>query len=161
MQVMSGLSNLIGQVWESQKRISINTKHSYQATTKRMHNQNRARVMHTIVLTVNNKLYMLFQLKKKTIAICFDSCKFLLLTYFSQKKKILKLYPIHYVMQLPVSTLLNISAVITAKMFPKGKSPVINSAKYCKTAPATDSNFLLFLVSTCLSIPRNVKWLSE
>ena len=67
MQVMSGLSNLIGQVWESQKRISINTKHSYQATTKRMHNQNRARVMHTIVLTVNNKLYMLFQFKKKQL----------------------------------------------------------------------------------------------
>ena len=60
-------------------------------------------------------------------------------------------------MPLPVSTLLNISAVITAKMFTKGKSPVINSEEYCKTAPATDPNFLLFLVSTCLSIPRNVK----
>ena len=78
-----------------------------------------------------------------------------------KKKKILKFYPIHYVKPLSVSTLLNISAVITAEMFTKGKNPVINFVVYCKTAPAADSNFLLFLVSTCLSIPRKIKWLWE
>ena len=70
------------------------------------------------------------------------------------KKKILKLYLIHYVKPLSVSTVLNIPAVITAEMFTKGKNPVINSVVYCKTAPAADANFLLFLLSTCLSIPR-------
>ena len=55
-----------------------------------------------------------------------------------------------------VSTLLNIPAVITAEMFIKGKKPS-NSVVYCKTAPAADPSFLLFLVSTCLSTPHNVK----
>ena len=55
----------------------------------------------------------------------------MLLTYLSQKKKkILKLYPFHYVKLLLVSTLLNIPAVITAEMFTKGKNPVINSVVY-------------------------------
>ena len=104
---------------------------------------------------------MLFQFLKKNV-ICFDSCKFLLLTYLSQKKqKILKLYPIHYVKPLSVSTFLNIPAVITAEKFTEEKNPVINSVVYCKIAPATDPNFLLFSVSTCLSIAHNVKWLSE
>ena len=103
-----------------------------------------------------------FSLKK--IVICFDLCKFLLLTYLPQekkKKKILKLYPFHYAKPLSVPALENIPAVITAEMFTKGKNAVINSVVYCKTAPAADPNFLVFLVSTCLSIPRNVKWLSE
>ena len=60
-----------------------------------------------------------------------------------------------------VSMLLNIPAVITAEMFTKGKNAVINSVVYYKTAAAADTNFLLFLVFTCLSIPRNVKWLLE
>ena len=80
--------------------------------------------------------------KKKKIVICFDSCKFLLLTHLSQKKKkILKLYPIHYVKPLSVSTLLNVQAVIAAEIFVKGKNPVINSIVYCKTAPAADLIF--------------------
>ena len=127
-----------------------------QAGTKCVHDQNCVRVVHTIALTVHNKLCTLFLLKK--IVICFDSFKFLLLTYLSQKKKkVLKLYPIHYFKPLLVSTHLNIPAVITAEMFTKGKNPVINSVVYCKTAPAANLSFLLFLVSTCLSIPRNVK----
>ena len=53
-------------------------------------------------------------------------------TYLSQKKKkkILKLYPIHYVKPLLVFTLLNIPVVITAEMFINGENPVINSAVY-------------------------------
>ena len=51
-----------------------------------MHNQNHARVVHAIALTVHDKFCMLFQFLKK-IVICFDSCKFLLLSYLSQKKK--------------------------------------------------------------------------
>ena len=83
--------------------------------------------------------------------------KVFVITYHSQKKKkkILKLYPIHYVKSLSVSTLLNILTVITAEMFTKGGNLVISSVVYWKTAPAADPNFLLFLVST--SIPRNVK----
>ena len=55
----------------------------------------------------------------------------MLLTYLSQKKKkILKLYPSHYVKLLLVSTLVNIPAVITAEMFTKGKNPVINTVIY-------------------------------
>ena len=69
----------------------------------------------------------------------------------------LKLYHIHYFKLLSVSTLVNIPAVITAEMFTKGKNLVINSVVYWKTAPAADPSFLLFLVSICLSIPRNVK----
>ena len=76
----------------------------------------------------------------------FDSCKFLLLTYLSQKKK-LKLYPIHYVKPLPVSPLLNIPAVITADMCTNGKNLVINFVVCCNTAPEADPKFLLFLVS--------------
>ena len=90
--------------------------------------------------------------------------KVFVITYHSQKKrkilkffKILKLYPIHYVKSWSVSTLLNIPVKITAEMFTKGKNPVINSVVYYKTAPVDDPPFLLFLVSTCLSIPRNVK----
>ena len=79
------------------------------------------------------------------------------LPFTKKKKKILKLYPIHYVKPWSVSTLLNIPVKITAEMFTKGKNPVINSVVYCKTAPVDDPTFLLFLVSTCLSIPRNVK----
>ena len=111
-------------------------------------------------------MHALLVLKK--IVICFDSCKSLLLTYLSQKqkkqkktkqnKKKLKLYPIGYVRSLSVSTLLNIPVVITAEMFTTGKNPVINSVVYCKPAPAADPKLL---VSTCLSIPCNVKWLSE
>ena len=97
-------------------------------------------------------------LQVKKIVVYFDSSKFLLLTYFSQKrKKILKLYPIDYVKPLSVSTLLNIPALITAEIFTKGKNPVINSVVCCETAAAADLNFLLFLVSTCLNIPRNFK----
>ena len=128
-----------------------------QAGTKCVYDRNRARVMCVTALTVHGKSCTLFQFKK--MVICFDSCKFLLLTYLSQKKKkkkILKLYPIHYAKPLSVSTLVNIPAVITAEMFTKGKNPVINFIVYCKTAPAADPNFLLFLVSTCLSIPRSV-----
>ena len=81
-----------------------------------------------------------FSLKK--IVICFDLCKFLLLTYLPQeKKKILKLYPFHYAKPLSVPALENIPAVITAEMFTKGKNPVINSVVYCKTAPAADPSF--------------------
>ena len=69
-----------------------------------------------------------FSLNK--IVICFDSCKILLLTYLSQKKKwkekkkFLKFYPIHYFKPLSFSTLLNIPAVITAEMFTMGEKPI-------------------------------------
>ena len=85
-----------------------------------------------------------FSLKK--IVICFDSCKFLLLTYLSQKKINILKHLIHYFQPLLYSTLLNIPAVVTAEMFTKGKNLVINSVVYCKTAPAADPNFLLFFV---------------
>ena len=83
---------------------------------------------------------------KSCMSRTFDSCKFLLLTYLSQKKK-LKLYPIHYVKPLPVSTLLNIPAVITAEMSTNGKNLVTNFVVCCNTAPEADPKFLLFLVS--------------
>ena len=127
-----------------------------QAGTKCVHDQNCARIVHTIALTVRNKSCTLFLLKK--IVICFDSFKFLLLTYFHKKRKRFYYFIPFTISSQPVSTLLNIPAVITAEMFTKGKNPVINSVVYCKTAPAANLSFLLFLVSTCLSIPRNVKW---
>ena len=99
-----------------------------------------ALVAHAIALTVLDKLRTLFQFRKK-IVICFDSCKFLLSTYLSQKKKkSLKLYPIHHVKPRSASTLLNILAAIAVEMFNKGKNLVINSVVYCKTAPAADPN---------------------
>ena len=55
-------------------------------------------------------------------------------------------------MPLSVFTFLKIPAVITAEMFTKGQNPVINPVVFCKTAPAAESNVLLFVVSTCLSI---------
>ena len=87
----------------------------------------RAWVVHAIALTVLDKLCTLFQFRKKMV-ICFDSCRFLLSTYLSQKKP------------RSASTVLNIPAAITAEMFTKGKNLVINSVVYCKTAPAADPN---------------------
>ena len=51
--------------------------------------------------------------------------KVFVITYHSQKKKkkILKLYPIHYVKPWSVSTLLNIPVKITAEMFTNGEKP--------------------------------------
>ena len=46
------------------------------------------------------------------------------LPFTKKKKKILKIYPIHYVKPLLVSTLLNILVAITAEMFTKEKNPV-------------------------------------
>ena len=57
-----------------------------QAGTKCIHDRNRARLVHAIALTVHDKSTRSFNLIKK-IVICFDSCKFLLLTYLSQKKE--------------------------------------------------------------------------
>ena len=62
--------------------------------------------------------------------------------FTKKKKKVLKIYPIHYVKPLSVSNLLNIPAAITAEMFTKGKNLVINSVVYCQTAPEADPNVL-------------------
>ena len=91
-----------------------------QAGTKCVHDRNRARVVHTITLTVHDKSRTLFQFKKNHNLIWF--IKFLLLTYLSQKRKKILTHLIHYFKPLLVSTLLNILAVVTLKCslhFPK------------------------------------------